>query len=203
MTLRSIIEKNGGDSAISTEEAEAVAADAIKIADDEKVEYAIAGGLAMHIYGFTRQTKEVDFIAARRLPLDVIKPLSFGGESYNFESNGKTIAVDWIVRTDTAKQIYQAALAQAVKLPNGWKIVSPEWLVMLKYIAGRPKDVLDLQFLLQAKGLVDRRKIRQQLIDLVGEFAALGFLLGLQRYYDLVDSTQPNNGDENESYRRY
>lgn len=200
MTLRDIIKRNGGSEAISTEEAGAIAAAAIEIADGEQIKYAIAGGLAMHIYGFTRQTSDVDFIAARRLPLDVSRKLILGGEQYEFHLGEKVINVHWILRRDEYKKIYQSALADADTLPNGWKVVSPEWLVVLKYIAGRAKDELDLQYLLRQKELVQRCKIKKNLEKAVGVHTAAAYALGLRYYYERYGLLEPRNGDENESY---
>ena len=198
-TLRRVLKQNA-TAAISTEEAELVAEMAIDIAAREQIECAIAGGLAMHLYGFTRQTTDVDLIAARRLPLSVSRYLSFGGESYLFQLGDKTITVNWIVRRDADKRIYQAALADADVLENGWQIVKSESLVVMKYAAGRAKDNLDIQFLLQQPDLVDRRRIKKNLENLFGIEGARGYLIGLRRFYDLADLNRVRDGDENESY---
>jgi len=95
--------------------------------------------------------------------------------------------VDWIVRDDTARKFYQLALQDAYQLSNGLPIVTPEWLVILKYIAGRMKDQQDAIHLLRQKGLVDRRLLRRKIVDTAGrEYWAL-VAAGLQRWYDLAD----------------
>jgi len=70
----------------------------------------------------------------------------------------------------------------------------------LKYIAGRGKDRLDLLWLLQQKDLVNRRKVKNNLVKPLGELGSTGFLVGLQREYDLADVMARRSGDENESY---
>ncbi len=56
--------------------------------------------------------------------------------------------VDWIVRNDRARKFYEQALKESNEL-FGVPIVTPEWLVILKYIAGRFKDQQDAVFLLK------------------------------------------------------
>lgn len=198
--IRKLIEKNLAKQTVSTETGLRVADKLKEIAEKEDVDFAIAGGLAMHLYGFERATADVDFVANRRISLETKRHLSFGGERYEVEIDGKKIDADWIVRRDKYAEIYKQALKDAAEI-NGRKILSPEWLVVLKYSAGRGKDRLDLLWLLQQKGLVNRKKIAQHLKNLLGELGAIGFLTGLQREYDLADVMGARaTGDENESY---
>lgn len=198
--IEKLIEKNLAQQTVSTQTGLRVADKLKEIAEKENVDFAIAGGLAMHMYGFVRATTDVDFIANRRISLEVKRHLSFGGERYEIEIDGEKIDTDWIVRRDKYAEIYRKALKDAAKI-NGRKILSPEWLVILKYSAGRGKDRLDLLWLLQQKDLVNRKKINQHLKNLLGELGAIGFLTGLQREYDLADVMGARAaGDENESY---
>ena len=198
--LEKLVEKNLAKQTVSTETGLRVADKLKKIAEKENVDFAIAGGLAMHLYGFERATTDVDFVANRRVSLEVKRYLSFGGERYEIEIDGRIIDADWIIRRDKYAEIYKQALKDANEI-GGRKILSPEWLVVLKYSAGRGKDRLDLLWLLQQKGLVNRKKIRQNLKNLLGELGAIGFLTGLQREYDLADVMGARaTGDENESY---
>lgn len=198
--LKKLIEKNLAKQTVSTETGLQVADKLKEIAAKEDVNFAIAGGLAMHLYGFERATMDVDFVANRRISLEVKRYLSFGGERYEIEIDGRKIPADWIVRRDKYAEIYRQALKDATEI-DGRKIISPEWLVVMKYSAGRGKDRLDLLWLLQQKDLVNRKKIRQNLRNLLGELGAIGFLTGLQREYDLADVMGARaTGDENESY---
>lgn len=79
----------------------------------------------------------------------------------------KKVLVDWIIRRDEAKKYYEQALQQAVSI-EGIPIISPEWLVILKYIAGRFKDQEDAVFLLSRKGLVNRNKIKDLITKISG-----------------------------------
>jgi len=198
--LRNLVERNLAAQTVSTETGLKVAEKIKEIVAQENIEFAIAGGLAMHLYGFERATKDVDFLANKRLPVTPLRYLSFGGERYEIEIGGEKIDVDWIMRLDNYKELYHQALADATDIRQ-WRVLTPEWLVVLKYIAGRGKDRLDILWLLQQKDLVKRKVVKKNLEKVLGKLGAVGFLLGLQREYDLADVMGLRAaGDENESY---
>jgi hypothetical protein len=202
--LQELVEKNlrkHPDSMIDTKTGLAAFKKAIGIADSNGVEYALVGGIAMHLYGSPRLTKDVDVIASATLPLEAKKSLGFGGKRYHFKIGKRVVPVDWIVRDDTARKFYKSALKDAYKLPSGLPIITPEWLVILKYIAGRFKDQQDSVFLLKQKGLVDRRLIRRNIIATAGnEFWAL-VAAGLRRWYDLADGRITTEKEDYEADR--
>jgi hypothetical protein len=156
------------------------------LADENGIEWALAGGLAVILYGSDRLTKDVDIIAAKTLPLKNKGLLIQGGERYEIKTAKKTVAVDWITRSDEARRFYQEALKDAV-LMGDLPILTPEWLVILKYLAGRFKDQEDAVFLLTQKNLVDRAKIRDMIVKISGIETWAAFKVGLQRWYDLAD----------------
>ncbi len=198
--LQKLVERNLAEKTVSTETGLKVAEKIKDIADRESVEFAVAGGLAMHLYGFERATKDVDFLANKRLPVTVVRYLRFGGERFQIEIGGETIDVDWIMRRDNYKELYRQALTDATDIKQ-WRVLTPEWLVILKYIAGRAKDHLDILWLLQQKNLVNRKTVKRNIEKVIGTLGASGFLLGLQREYDLADVMGLRAaGDENESY---
>ena len=161
-----------------------------KIAETAKkqaVEWALVGGVAMHLYGSPRLTKDVDVIASAILDLESDRNLGFGGKRYQIKIGKKDIPIDWIVRNDTARKFYEQALKQAHHLKNGLPIITPEWMIILKYIAGRFKDQQDAVFLLKQKSLVNRKTIKKHIIEMTSnEYWAL-VASGLQRWYDLAD----------------
>ena len=140
----------------------------------------------MHIYGYVRATMDVDIIADNFLNLESSKTLTVGGESYQVKIGKRSITVDWIVRNDEDKKFYRAALAEALEVENGIKIVSPEWLVILKHLSGRPKDQLDLTWLLQESELVNREKVKENIVRVLGEYATY-FIRDLQSEFDYAD----------------
>jgi hypothetical protein len=165
-----------------------------QLAAREAVEYAIAGGLAMYFYGSPRLTKDVDIIASKNLSLTPDHRLSFGGSSYTLQVDKYAVQIDWIVRSDGYQKYYRAALKDAIQLPNGLRVVSPEWMVILKIIAGRQKDLDDAVFLLEQRKLVDRPAVKQKLIETGGEDAWLMMMPNFRRLCDLADGNTKGPG---------
>ncbi|MGH9841596.1 MAG: hypothetical protein ACREEM_22825 [Blastocatellia bacterium] len=170
---RATIRRNSAPEAqsISTEDGLEAARRIAEVAEAEGVEFALAGGIAMHLYGFTRATTDVDLIASDVLDLESVRDLSFGGETYPVDIGRRTIEVDWIVRDDDSTDFYEAALAAAKPSDAGLPIITPEWLVILKKLADRGKDHLDLLWLLRREGLVDREKVAELAREHFGRFA--------------------------------
>ena len=157
------------------------------VANDNNIAIALAGGIAMHIYGFTRATTDVDMLAQAVLPLQSLNDLSFGGENYQVTVSERTVSVDVIVRNDELAKIYQTALSQAKETDIGIKIISPEWLVVLKYFSARAKDKIDLIWLLQEEGLVDRKLIETNLVTAVEKESAYFIFNHLKSEFDYAD----------------
>ncbi len=157
-----------------------------KIADANGVNWALVGGLAMAVYGSDRNTKDIDIIADKLLPLEKKGLLRQGGERYLIKTNKKEVAVDWILRNDEFKKLFQIALDEAVKI-NDVPILSTEWLVILKFIAGRFKDQEDAVFLLSRKDLVNRSLIKSHIVRVVGATAWGLAKHGYQRWYDIAN----------------
>ena len=53
-----------------------------ELAEKEKIEWALVGGVAMAMYGSPRLTKDVDIIAVKRLDIKPVGQLLQGGECY-------------------------------------------------------------------------------------------------------------------------
>lgn len=192
--------RNVANPTISTDTGVEAVRQAAEIADREDIAWAVAGGLAMHFYGSPRLTKDVDVIASKLLSLASDHPLTFGGGSYTLQVGKYEVQVDWIVRNDGYEKYYRAALAAAIALPNGLRVVSPEWLVILKLNAGRQKDLDDIVFLLKQEKLVDRPTVRRNVVELTGEDVWLAMLPGFRRLCDLADgkTTEPGKYYEKE-----
>ncbi len=158
-----------------------------EIAAKENIEWALAGGIAMHLYGSPRMTKDVDVISTKRLSLESVRPIGFGGESYEVAVGKKKIQVDWIVREDNYRGYYVQALMDATELKNGMRLITAEWLAILKYIAGREKDLDDIVYLLRKNGYVRRDRIKQNIIKTKNEDVWFAMLPNWQRLFDLAD----------------
>lgn len=187
MPKKVIINSSSVKESLPTEIGIAAAEIAAKIADENGIACALAGGIAMHIYGFTRATTDVDMLAQAVLPLESIEELSFGGESYKIDVENRTVSVDVIVRNDGLSAIYQTALSQASETDIGIGIISPEWLVVMKYFSARAKDKIDLIWLLQEEGLVNRELIESNLTDAVGSQSAFFIYSDLKSEFDYAD----------------
>ncbi|MGH9802303.1 MAG: hypothetical protein ACRD82_18215, partial [Blastocatellia bacterium] len=169
--LRELVEKNlrnNPNQVVDPETGLEALQKMIVIAERNGVEFALVGGIAMYLYGSPRLTKDVDVIASELLPLKSERRLGFGGARYSVKLGKRSVPIDWIVRDDTARKFYELALQDAYRLPSGLPIVTPEWLVILKYIAGRMKDQQDAIYLLKQKGLVDRRLLRRKIVATAG-----------------------------------
>lgn len=182
-----LIKKNVENPTISTDTGLAAAQRIGEVAARENVAWALAGGLAMYLYGSPRLTKDVDIIASNYLSLAADAQLSFGGSHYEIEVGKYKVTVDWIVRSDGYAKYYRKALEEAVALPNGVSIITPEWLVVLKMFAGRQRDLDDAIFLLSQKDLVSRSKVKQNIIGVAGEDAWLAVMPSFRRLCNLAD----------------
>ena len=173
---------------ISTEEGIEVAKSALKAAAEKGIVCALAGGLAMYLYGFTRATTDVDMVTDRLLGWQAKDKLSFGGETYPASTGKRETDLKWIARDDFFREFYEAALRDAVEMDEGLNVISPAWMVILKYIAGRGKDQIDLLWLLQQPKLVNRDEVRELMIATMGEKAAALPLREIERLYQHADS---------------
>jgi hypothetical protein len=171
-----------------------------ELANQNGIDWALVGGLAVALYGSDRNTKDIDIIASKLLPLKSEALLKQGGKRYKIKTDKKTVAVDWIIRNDEFKNLFQEALKESVII-GGVPVLTPEWLVILKFIDGRFRDQEDAVFLLSSKGLVNREIIKEKIIKHFGK-AAWGLAKhGYQRWYDLADGrTLEEERNEAEGY---
>lgn len=128
-------------------------------------------------------------IADKLLPIEqsqIVGKLKQGGERFTAETDKNVVSVNWIIRNDVFKSMFSEALKSAVSI-NNVPVLTPEWLVILKFIAGRFKDQEDAVFLLSRNGLVDRKLIKEHIIETAGEIAWELAKHGYRRWYDLAD----------------
>ncbi len=138
--------------------------------NERGVEYAVCGGWAMTIHGFVRATLDIDFLipteglegafaAARDQGFDIEGlPLNFDGGKTQIRRISKVdqrskelITLDFILVTDVFEDVWQSR--QRVRWNKGeYHVVSPSGMKKMKEMAGRPKDLIDLEYL---RGLDD------------------------------------------------
>jgi hypothetical protein len=87
-------------------------------------------------------------------PLKSVRPLTFGGMRYTAKGG---VEVDLIERVDDLKGLYEEALREAIETEDGLPVIAPDYLAVMKFAAGRPKDEDDLVWILQQPNLVDRK----------------------------------------------
>lgn len=173
-----------------------------ELAEANNIDWALAGGMAVIVYGSDRLTKDVDIIASQLLPpkFKIAGRLRQGGERYVIETKKRATNVDWIIRSDDFKTMFSEALAESVNI-NGVPVLTPEWLVILKFIAGRFKDQEDAVFLLSRSGLVDRRIIKEKIVKHAGRKAWQLARSGYQRWFDMADGrSREEERNEAEGY---
>ena len=172
------------------------------LADQNGIAWALAGGLAMILYGSDRLTKDVDIIASQLLPAKfrIAGRLRQGGERYEIDTAKRVTNVDWITRSDDFKIMFHEALAESTRI-GGVPVLTPEWLVILKFIAGRFKDQEDAVFLLSRPGLVNRISVKEKIIKHVGRKGWELAKHGYQRWYDIADGrTREEERNEADGY---
>ena len=131
--------------------------------DDAGVEYALAGGLAVAVWGAPRATKDIDLLVrpeALSMAMAAVRRCGFTLEAQPFEfkdgtrlqrvnrvdGDGNLMTVDFIL----VDRNLASAWASRSRLPFGGGslvVVSRESLVAMKALAGRPQDIADIQSL--------------------------------------------------------
>ena len=142
----------------------------------EGIRYALIGGLAVHAWGRTRLTKDVDFaVDATSRPRVISFAESLGYETLyvsegysNHEHSSSVLGrIDFMYLSgETAERIFRAATERTVVGTATSPVASPEHLAMMKAIAMKnsPHRALfegeDVRVLLNVPG-VDREAVRE------------------------------------------
>lgn len=153
-----------------------------RLLDEMRVPYVVMGGLAVRAYGLPRPTYDVDFTAV----MSQSELVSFFDCC---ESEGFTVAPQYrsgwvdrvagmplvkvrlyladkgidvdvfLVDTPYQKEVIARRRRDDVDGQNVW-LVSPEDLILLKLIANRPRDLLDVGDVLFMQGQLDENYLR-------------------------------------------
>ncbi len=131
---------------------------------------ALAGGVALQVYGSQRLTVDVDIVASGPIRgLRRASPLSFGG--YSSTTTAGTV-VDVMICSNEYEAVFDAALDKAKRLRDiPIRVVRPEHLVVMKMLASRGKDDVDLAWLITS-GAVELPKATSAARKLLGHYAA-------------------------------
>ncbi len=124
-----------------------------------EVPYALAGGLAVAVWGAPRATKDIDLLV---LPQDLgaamaaLRPLGYTLEAGPMEfsdgmsvqrvnkvADGDLMTVDFLLVNASLQQVFASRTSRM--LGNvGLQVVSREGLIQMKLVAGRPQDQVDV-----------------------------------------------------------
>jgi hypothetical protein len=154
-----------------------------RVLDDRNIPYAVMGGLAVRVYAIPRFTNDIDLTISldrEQLPqlveafesidcgvsppfragwLDSVAGLPlFKAEYFGDE---RSIEIDiFVAETDFQRSLIDRR--QLVQTPDGpfW-FVSPEDLILLKLLASRPRDLIDVQDILFTLGELDVGYLRR------------------------------------------
>jgi hypothetical protein len=176
---------------VATRSAKTAAQVARAIADAlerRKIPYAIGGALALGFYAPPRGTVDVDvniFVTQRRGFPEALGVLNDSGfvadadpaillrqarEEGQFRGRMEGIRVDVFVSTLPFYKELKRRVRNAVLFGRPMKILAAEDLVVLKLMFFRRKDLADVEAVLRDDGTaLDRRKVRNRLVRLVGE----------------------------------
>lgn len=162
---------------------DAAARDFAALFERLQVPYAIMGGLAVRVHAIPRPTFDVDFTAA--LPRSELATLYRAAEELGYAvpdvqragwiDTVRGLAVvklqlflgDWAIDIDVflAETPFQHALLSRRQrvAADGWEawFVTPEDLILLKLLADRPKDRIDVADTLFIQGRVDEEYLRR------------------------------------------
>ena len=140
----------------------------------DHLDYAVVGAHALYAYGYTRATRDVDFITRVEYQEKTIKYLESLGFETLHRSEGfsnhlhpiDSIRIDLIyINGETADIIFGATQKKAVSEDSELSVVSPEHLVALKLFAVKNepdrkyKEFADIKEILKLTN-VDKNSIR-------------------------------------------
>ncbi len=167
--------------------------DFISLFDRLDVQYVLMGGFAVRVYGIPRPTYDVDFtvaVARKRLPelyraiaelgycvpepyesgwVDQVAGMPVVKARLFFE--GSTIDIDiFLAESAFQDQLLARRRRQPVDEMHVW-LVSPEDLILLKLIASRPRDLVDIDDVLFVQGSLDEEYLRHwaERLDVLAE----------------------------------
>lgn len=159
-----------------------VVEDFVSLFEDRGIEYALMGGIAVRVYGIPRPTYDVDFTAAiprDSLPdfYDAVEDAGYtvpetyrsgyvdqiaGMPLVKFRLNleGRGVDVDmFIAETVYQKEVLHRRRREVINGLSAW-LVTPEDLILLKLVAGRPRDHADISDIRFVQGELDEDYMR-------------------------------------------
>ncbi len=129
--------------------------------NDNKIEYAVCGGLALTIHGFPRATFDIDILIRaesleRAYEIAAEKGYDIRGLDMSFkeraveirrvskiDDDGEVLSLDFLLVTPKVEDVWETKENLMWQNRNLW-IVSQTGLIKMKKLAGRAKDLIDI-----------------------------------------------------------
>jgi hypothetical protein len=133
----------------------------IELLDENGLEYAVCGGLALAIHGFPRATFDIDLlIQAESLEksYELVAKIGYDirGLDMSFkeraveirrvskiDADGEVLSLDFLLVTPKVEDVWETREEYEWQGKDLW-LVSREGLIKMKTLAGRDKDLIDL-----------------------------------------------------------
>nr|MBA3601744.1 hypothetical protein [Acidobacteriota bacterium] len=133
----------------------------VSVLDENEIEYAVCGGLALTIHGFPRATFDIDIlIRAESLEKAYEVAAQYGydirGLDMSFkeraveirrvskiDDDGEVLSLDFLLVTPKVEDVWETRENLTWQNRNLW-IVSRMGLIKMKTLAGRAKDLIDI-----------------------------------------------------------
>lgn len=133
----------------------------ISALDENEIEYAVCGGLALTIHGFPRATFDIDILirpesleesykVAARYGYDIRGlDMSFKEKAVEtrrvskIDEEGEVLSLDFLLVTPKVEDVWQTK-ENLIWQNKNLIIVSREGLIKMKELAGRAKDLIDI-----------------------------------------------------------
>ena len=134
--------------------------------DENRIDYALCGGVAMGIHGFTRMTMDIDFVISAQSLDDVMsiarqlgytirgKDLSFRDGTIEIRriskvdrETGDVLPLNFLLVTPTIQRVWESRI-NAEWAGGRLSVVTRDGLVELKKLRGSAQDMVDIDRLL-------------------------------------------------------
>lgn len=130
--------------------------------NENEIEYAVCGGLALAIHGFARATLDIDILIQ---PESLETAYKVGAENgfdirgldisfkeraveirrvSKIEDNGEVLSLDLLIVTPQVQDVWETR-EKIDFLGNQLSVVSLTGLIKMKQLAGRPQDLADIE----------------------------------------------------------
>lgn len=143
----------------------------VKVLNSAKIEYALCGGLAMAVHGHPRATQDIDlllpeselsrtmeiaakigfFIPSGRMPFKAKTPLAMDIYRVSKASGSVLISLDLIIVSPGLQTVWDSRINGKLG-DSPCSVVSRDGLIEMKSIAGRHRDLDDIENLRKGVG---------------------------------------------------